>query len=237
MVECPFLRNVVTKFSDVKCLRDDVSSSLREVTNEACHVVVSDNAENDRQTKTAWHELLLLTVNCEIMGDAFPFPYRIFFLYIEPISALAGAYYAAIHPGRYLLDLVSPIQSDFTPVVPDTPTRMGLFQLANLYLLFALNEHLVLTSTSSLKTWKRLLFCLLVADFGHLVTMTSAGPEIFWNVWKWNAMAWGSIGFVYLGAMLRLCFLAGVGLGNDGLRGTKPQPGSGRVPAKVGKMG
>jgi hypothetical protein len=172
-----------------------------------------------------------------VMGDAFPFPYRIFFLYIEPISALAGAYYAAIHPNRYLLDLVSPIQSDFTSVAPDTPTRMGLFQLANLYLLFALNEHLVLSSTSSLKTWKRLLFCLLVADFGHLATMIPAGPEIFWNVRKWNAMAWGSIGFVYLGAALRLCFLAGVGLKHDGLHATKPRSGSGRGSAKVGKMG
>ena len=171
------------------------------------------------------------------MGDAFPFPYRIFFLYIEPISALAGAYYAAIHPSRYLLDLVSPIQSDFTSVVPDTSTRMGLSQLANLYLLFALNEHLVLSSTSSLKTWNRLLFCLLVADFGHLATMIPAGPEIFWNVWKWNAMAWGSVGFVYLGATLRLCFLAGVGLGHDGLHATKPPSGSGRELAKVGKKG
>ncbi len=28
-------------------------------------------------------------------------------------------------------------------------------------------------------------------------------------------MAWGSVGFVYLGASLRLCFLAGVGLVHD----------------------
>ena len=152
------------------------------------------------------------------MGDSFPLPYRIFFLYIEPISALAGAYYAAIRPTHYLLDLVSPTQSNFTRAVIDAPTRMSLLQLANLYLLFALNEHLVLSSTSSLKTWRRLLFCLLMADLGHLATMVPAGPEIFWNVQKWNAMAWGSIGFVYLGATLRLCFLVGVGLGRDGRR-------------------
>ena len=29
-------------------------------------------------------------------------------------------------------------------------------------------------------------------------------------------MAWGSIGFVYLGATIRICFLTGVGLGRDG---------------------
>ncbi|KAH9002281.1 hypothetical protein EDB86DRAFT_3063387 [Lactarius hatsudake] len=140
------------------------------------------------------------------MSNVFPLPYRLFFLYVEPISALAGAYYAA---------------SQFTRAVVDTPTSMSLFQLANLYLLFALNEHLVLSSTSSLKTWRRLLSCLLIADFGHLATMSPAGPEIFWNVWRWNAMAWGSVGFVYLGATIRMCFLTGVGLGRDGHNSTR----------------
>jgi hypothetical protein len=170
-----------------------------------------------------------------VMGDVIPFPYRLFFLYIEPISALAGMYYAAIHQSDYLLDLVSPIQSDFIRAALDTPTRMTLFQLSNLYLLFALNEHLVLSSTSSLKTWKRLLFSLLVADFGHLATMIPAGTEIFWNVSKWNAMAWGSVGFVYLGASLRLCFLAGVGLEHDERRATKHSLNSNKEASKVGK--
>lgn len=170
-----------------------------------------------------------------VMGDVIPFPYRLFFLYIEPISALAGMYYAAIHPSDYLLDLVSPIQSGFSRAALDTPTRMTLFQLSNLYLLFALNEHLVLSSTSSLKTWRRLLFSLLVADFGHLATMIPAGTEIFWNVSKWNAMAWGSVGFVYLGASLRLCFLAGVGLGHDERRAMKHSLNSNKEASKVGK--
>jgi len=164
----------------------------------------------------------VLQIVATVMGDVIPFPYRLFFLYIEPVSALAGMYYAAIHPSDYLIDLVSPIQSDFgrAGAVLDTPTSMTLFQLSNLYLLFALNEHFVLSSASSLKTWRRLLFCLLVADFGHLATMIPAGTEIFWNVSKWNAMAWGSVGFVYLGASLRVCFLAGVGLENDERRAT-----------------
>ncbi|KAF8505933.1 hypothetical protein F5888DRAFT_1791884 [Russula emetica] len=173
------------------------------------------------------------------MGDLIPFPYRLFFLYIEPISALAGMYYAAIHPSDYLLDLVSPIQGDFSRAALDTPTSMTLFQLSNLYLLFALNEHLVLSSTSSMKTWRRLLFSLLVADFGHLATMIPAGTEIFWNVSKWNAMAWGSVGFVYLGASLRLCFLAGVGLGlehDERRRATKHSLNSNKEASKVGKV-
>lgn len=141
------------------------------------------------------------------------FPYKLFFLYIEPISALAGAYYAAFKPADYLQDL-SLSSTVATPVLT-TQMTMTLLQLANLYLLFAINEHLVLSSTSSIKTWKRLLFGLLVADFGHLVTMAPLGNDVFWKVWEWNAMVWGSVGFVYIGATLRMCFLAGVGLGGD----------------------
>lgn len=46
-----FLRNVVTKYSDLKCLRDGGSSSPSTKLPSANlgYVVVSDNAENDRQ--------------------------------------------------------------------------------------------------------------------------------------------------------------------------------------------
>ena len=152
----------------------------------------------------------------QTMSATIPFfPYRLFFLYIEPISALLGAYYAAFKPNEYLRDLslnVAPSSGSSSPLT--TQTNMVLLQLANLYLLFALNEHFVLSSTSSLVTWRRLLMGLLIADFGHLVTMAPLGSEVFWSVWNWNAMVWGSVGFVYMGATMRLCFLSGIGLAN-----------------------
>ncbi|KAJ3802252.1 hypothetical protein GGU11DRAFT_673257 [Lentinula aff. detonsa] len=140
------------------------------------------------------------------------FPYTVFFLYIEPLSALAGAYYAAFKPQDYLGDL-SLSNAIANPIIPlvTTQMNMALLQLANLYLLFALNEHLVLSSTTSIKTWKRMLFCLLIADFGHLLSMVPLGTDVFWKVWEWNAMVWGSVGFVYLGASLRISFLCGLG--------------------------
>ncbi|KAH8118883.1 hypothetical protein DFH11DRAFT_705877 [Phellopilus nigrolimitatus] len=138
------------------------------------------------------------------------FPYRLFFLYIEPVSALLGAFYAA-RPGEYLAQLT--LQPSLLPLFPTSPqVAISLFQLANLYLLFALNEHLVLSSTDSLRTWRRLLFCLLIADFGHLLTMAPLGLGVFWRVWEWNAMMVGSVGFVYAGAATRISFLCGVGL-------------------------
>ncbi|KAJ7464353.1 hypothetical protein FB451DRAFT_1561676 [Mycena latifolia] len=140
-----------------------------------------------------------------------PLIYRLFFLYIEPISALAGAYYAAFRPEDYLRDLSLPGARP-EPSSLTTQSNMVLLQLANLYLLFALNESLVLSSTNSLKTWRRLLFGLLVADFGHLISMAPLGADVFWRVPDWNAMVWGSVGFVYAGASMRMSFLAGLGL-------------------------
>ncbi len=105
------------------------------------------------------------------MAPAIPTWYRLFFLYIEPLSALAGAYYAAFRPADYLADLTLGALTRTPPTPAPTQTNMALLQLANLYLLFALNEHFVLSSTNSLVTWRRLLVGLLIADFGHLVTM------------------------------------------------------------------
>lgn len=147
------------------------------------------------------------------------FPYRLFFLYIEPVSALAGAFYAA-YPVEYLslitLDAKpeSSSMSTSKPTLVPMETSISLYQLANLYLLFALNEHIVLSSTNSVKTWRRLLFCLLVADIGHLVTMYPLGLAAYWRFWEWNAMLWGSVAFVYVGASMRLAFLLGIGLRN-----------------------
>lgn len=139
-------------------------------------------------------------------------PYKLFFLYIEPISALLGAFYAG-KPAEYLSMLkVGGTALHHTNLPIPTPVAISLFQLSNLYLLFALNEHLVLSSTDSLRTWRRLLTCLLIADFGHLITMFPLGPEIYWRVWDWNAMAWGSVAFVYIGAAMRMSFLFGLGV-------------------------
>ncbi|KAF5358585.1 hypothetical protein D9758_007713 [Tetrapyrgos nigripes] len=170
-------------------------------------------------------------------ASSIPWFYKLFLLYIEPVSALAGAYYAALRPSDYLRDLTLPqtsyaTASDALPNPALSPEiAASLFQLANLYLLFALNEHLVLSSTNSLTTWRRLLFCLLVADFGHLATLvplvsgasvgSGLGWDVYYRVWDWNAMMWGSIGFVYLGASTRIAFLLGVGLQQPAVKGKK----------------
>ncbi|EJD39467.1 hypothetical protein AURDEDRAFT_71149 [Auricularia subglabra TFB-10046 SS5] len=138
-----------------------------------------------------------------------PLVYRTFFLVVEPLSALAGAYYAYFAPSTYR-----------AAARPDAAGAVALYQLANLYLLFCLNEHCVLSATQDRRVWRALLFGLLVADFGHLMSVWSLGAGWYWRVWDWNAMHFGGIGFVYAGATMRICYLLGLGLSDaqDGRR-------------------
>ncbi|KAK3681777.1 hypothetical protein B0T22DRAFT_387580 [Podospora appendiculata] len=142
-------------------------------------------------------------------GHSLPIVYRLFFLLIEPISALVGAYYAFYRQSEYLQLTHAASAPHYVP----RGTSIVLSQLANLYFLFAINEALVLRATSDLRVWKTVLFGLLIADFGHLYSVQQLGPQIYWSVSSWNAIDWGNIAFVYLGASLRIAFLADVGLG------------------------
>jgi hypothetical protein len=144
-------------------------------------------------------------------GLALPLIYRVFFLFVEPVSALVGAYFAHFQTATYL-NLTDAASAPVLGLVP-RGTTIALSQLANLYLLFALNEALVLRATADLRVWKTVLFVLAVADLGHLATVWPLGPEIYWQWQRWNAIDWGNIPFVYLGFTMRVAFLADVGLG------------------------
>ncbi|KAK5173752.1 uncharacterized protein LTR77_002433 [Saxophila tyrrhenica] len=155
-------------------------------------------------------------------APAIPLPYQLFFLYIEPVATAIGAYYAHFSQPAYTTMTSSLLPSALaTPALTPVSTTSSIIltQLANLYLVFALNEALVLRSTSDVRVWKAFLFGLLVADLGHLFSVRQAGLEVYWEVWRWNAMYWGNLGFVYVGATMRTLFLAGVGL--EGPRGGK----------------
>ncbi|KAI1265170.1 hypothetical protein F5Y18DRAFT_387657 [Xylariaceae sp. FL1019] len=137
-----------------------------------------------------------------------PLAYRLFFLTIEPISALVGAFYAHFKQDAYL----SMTHAGSAPSVIPLGTSVVLSQLANLYVLFALNEALVLRSTGDLNVWRTVLLVLLIADFGHLYSLQIHGNWIYWDITRYNAIDFGNVLFVYLGASMRIAFLAGVGL-------------------------
>lgn len=134
--------------------------------------------------------------------------YRAFFLFIEPVSALVGAYYSFYEQKTYLQ--LTHASSAPEAIIP-LSTRIILAQLSNLYLFFAINEALVLRSTTDLTVWRAVLFALLLADFGHLYSVSALGSRIYWDFFSWNAIDWGNVGFVYVGVVMRLSFLLGVG--------------------------
>lgn len=140
-----------------------------------------------------------------------PIPYRTFFLWIEPAATLLGAFYAWFRPDTYL-QLTDAASAPGILGLPTT-TQVVLRQLGNMYLAFALNEAIVLRSTTDLHVWRSLLFVLLVADFGHVYSCLPLGTGIYYHILDWNAIDWGNLGFVYCGATFRICFLAGVGMG------------------------
>ncbi|PHH72597.1 hypothetical protein CDD80_4415 [Ophiocordyceps camponoti-rufipedis] len=136
-----------------------------------------------------------------------PVAYRAFFLVVEPVSALAGAFYSHFRQRDYLDLLDGRGDSTLT-----TSTSVALSQLANMYLFFALVESLVLRSTWDLRVWRTLLLVLLLADLGHLYSLQALGTAIYYDVTAWNISLFFNIPWVYAGATLRLCFLAGVGM-------------------------
>ncbi|CAK7211711.1 hypothetical protein SBRCBS47491_001208 [Sporothrix bragantina] len=142
-----------------------------------------------------------------------PTIYRLFFLFIEPVSALVGAYFAHFRQHDYLTMTHAASAPAAAGVEVPVVSSVVLTQLANLYLLFTLNEALVLRTTADRRVWRTLLFGLLVADLGHLYSLRPLGSEIYWRADQWNAMGWGNVPFVYLGASMRIAFLSGIGLG------------------------
>jgi hypothetical protein len=142
-----------------------------------------------------------------------PLLYKLFFLYIEPFSTIVGAYFAHFQQSKYLHDTFPALATTSNPSTADS---IILSQLANLYLAFTLNEALVLRATTDRRVWSTLLLVLLIADVGHLYSCKAAGPAIYYRFWEWNAMYWGNLGFVYVGATMRTCFLLRLGYsGND----------------------
>lgn len=157
-------------------------------------------------------------------GSTCPYPvwYQAFFLYLEPVSTVVGAYYAHLQPNTYLALTHAASAPPITGgLLPPLGTKIVLSQLANLYFAFALNEALVLRSSYDIRVWKTLLLGLLIADFGHLYSVAPLGLSIYWEPQRWNAIDWGNLGFVYVGALTRISFLLGIGIKSHGRKQKK----------------
>ena len=139
-----------------------------------------------------------------------PWYYQLFFLWIEPVATAVGAYYAHFQQHEYMQMTFTNTGAGLLDVT--TAESIVLTQLANMYFVFALNEALVLRSTNDMRVWRTLLLGLFIADFGHIYSVQTVGVDVYWRFWEWNAMYWGNLGFVYVGATMRAAFLLGLGM-------------------------
>jgi len=137
-----------------------------------------------------------------------PALYRLVFLWLEPLSICTGAVYAFFFQATYLR--LTHAASAPDAAVP-LATSIVMTQLANLYLGLTLLEACVLRATSDVKVWKTFIIGLLIADLGHLYSVSPVGSWIYWQYWHWNAIDWGNIGWVYFLAATRIMMLFDVG--------------------------
>lgn len=139
-------------------------------------------------------------------------PYRIFFLYIEPVFALGGTYLCMADPERFLLGTM-PLPA-FIMASPLTISPLIKFLLTNigaLYALFAMNEAIVLRCTREKSVWYAIIGGMLASDFGHLYAVYAIAPERVAQIASWTSDEWINYGTLLGGALMRCAFLLGVG--------------------------
>ncbi|KAH8801388.1 hypothetical protein F5884DRAFT_740347 [Xylogone sp. PMI_703] len=152
-----------------------------------------------------------------------PAIYRIYFLTIEPLMALSGAYLCLFQPTRFITSTVpsttlrnlsvSPSSSPSSLSATITPlTQLLLTNLASLYILFTINEAVVLRVTKEIAVWKAVVFSMVCADLGHLWAVVQAGG-FDEGVGGWVGEEWVNVGILVLGLGLRVGFLCGLGVG------------------------
>ena len=149
------------------------------------------------------------------ISEIHPF-YRIFLLYIEPIMALSGAYLAHFQPYKFIhgtapSSLSRPFLSLSSTFTPDPVIQFLSTDIAALYVLFTINEAVVLRLTRDYSVWKTVVFAMLVCDMGHFWGIYEADPVEFLSVRGWSTEELINNGILGFGLVLRIAFLLGLG--------------------------
>ena len=133
-------------------------------------------------------------------------PYRILFLYIEPLAALFGTYTTLFHPEPYLLSL--------SPTATYSSLTYPVYaQIAGHDLLFSWLQAVLLRSTSSVRIWKIVLFGILMCDVLHLYgSYVVLGPESFFDPRTWRWEEWITFVMTYGPGLLRAAFCLEIGV-------------------------
>ncbi|KAH7059004.1 hypothetical protein B0J12DRAFT_380748 [Macrophomina phaseolina] len=151
-----------------------------------------------------------------------PLPYRLFFTWIEPLSALFGAYLYLFAPTFLLPSLIPTPLHPLLASGPSPVETMLLWQVGSLYIVFFFVEFVFLRYAGSGRpdVWRIVVAAILFgSDWGHIwsfkVLGEAAGMRADWWWWpgaweRWED--WGNLGTLWFGVGMRVAFLLGVGL-------------------------
>ncbi|KAH6697063.1 hypothetical protein F5X68DRAFT_1870 [Plectosphaerella plurivora] len=140
------------------------------------------------------------------MAASLPTFPRVVLTIIEPISLVAGFIGVVADPEWFIAE-----QAPLTaPLVPSVHARVVALQLGNLYMLMAMVGLAVLSTTSEIKVVRNYVIALWVADLGHIYASYLAMGDAFFDVARWNAMAWGNVGMTLFLCLTRSGWLLGL---------------------------
>ncbi|KAN0066060.1 hypothetical protein ACQY0O_000153 [Thecaphora frezii] len=139
-------------------------------------------------------------------NDPLPLHWYLFFGVLEPVSVLAGAYYALVLPQRYHYELVPPaflLPAQVQALLKDSITlsdnaRMALGQLGSCYLLIMLNSLFLFYAfrkhlSSHPAVLEKMLYYLIavlgIADWTHIgltLYLLPNGPSYIYEAGTWH---------------------------------------------------
>ncbi|KAI5461768.1 hypothetical protein BGZ63DRAFT_424630 [Mariannaea sp. PMI_226] len=151
-----------------------------------------------------------MAATTEVSTPHIPLIYRGLFLFFEPCAALLGSFILHFTPWDFLNTM-----SATAKYAPDNQVIYDY--LAATYALFAFNEAVVLRLTNDLRVWKGIVVGILLCDAIHLYgSWAELGSTMFWNPLNWRTEDWTNLGLLWGQAVIRIAFVFGVGLGNNG---------------------
>ncbi|KAB2580596.1 hypothetical protein BFW01_g3528 [Lasiodiplodia theobromae] len=156
------------------------------------------------------------------MASSLPTLPRIVFTIIEPISLVAGFLGPLVSPQFFAASQLATTKAAAEAHELTATEHILALQLGNAYLLLGFLGVFILNTTLDLPTVRAYLAALWLGDIGHvLITAWGLGLKGTFNIFGWNAVTWGNIGFTVMLFALRSLYFLGVFDKNGAKKGSK----------------
>lgn len=139
--------------------------------------------------------------------DAFPFIYRFMVTTIEPILAFLGALTVLVDPAQYLGTMTR------STVAYDPQTSFLYTELCGAWLVFAINEAVVLRLVDDRRVWKLLCLGMLASDicYVHSCAQAVGGWAEWVKVQDWLTEDWVVFATTFPPVLTRAAIVLGIG--------------------------